>query len=130
MYASQALATTWATSSGSIDDLCRLDAAAGETLPAGGHVDAAATWSRWSARLLLGCSSLATRPVQPVWWMAPTPRPVSPWKYSWNSTWSRKCGSFCSFAWSPKHRPPAVCVAQEEPRQPPRQLVGDLARSS
>ncbi len=25
-----------------------------------------------------GCSSLATRPVQPVWCEAPTPRPVSP----------------------------------------------------
>ncbi len=32
-----------------------------------------------------GCSSLATSPVHPVWWEAPTPRPVSPWKYSWNS---------------------------------------------
>ena len=32
-----------------------------------------------------GMSSLATRPVQPVWCDAPTPRPVSPWKYSWNS---------------------------------------------
>jgi hypothetical protein len=30
----------------------------------------------------LGCSSLATRPVHPVWCDAPTPRPVSPWKYS------------------------------------------------
>ena len=27
-------------------------------------------------------SSLATRPVQPVWWLAPRPAPVSPWKYS------------------------------------------------
>src|SRR6476469_1473774 len=26
--------------------------------------------------------SLATRPVQPVWWLAPRPLPVSPWKYS------------------------------------------------
>src|SRR5205085_11426362 len=26
----------------------------------------------------------ATRPVQPVWWEAPSPAPVSPWKYSWN----------------------------------------------
>jgi len=29
------------------------------------------------------CSiSLATRPVQPVWWAAPRPAPLSPWKYS------------------------------------------------
>ena len=26
--------------------------------------------------------SFATSPVQPVWWLAPTPAPVSPWKYS------------------------------------------------
>ena len=26
--------------------------------------------------------SLATRPVHPVWWLAPTPDPSSPWKYS------------------------------------------------
>ena len=28
------------------------------------------------------CSILATRPVQPVWWLAPTPEPSSPLKYS------------------------------------------------
>jgi hypothetical protein len=27
-------------------------------------------------------SSLATSPVHPVWWLAPTPDPSSPWKYS------------------------------------------------
>ena len=26
--------------------------------------------------------SFATMPVQPVWWLAPSPSPVSPWKYS------------------------------------------------
>ena len=26
----------------------------------------------------------AISPVHPVWWLAPQPRPVSPWKYSWN----------------------------------------------
>src|SRR5439155_26181555 len=40
-----------------------------------------------------GCSSLATRPVHPVWCEAPTPRPVSPWKYSWNNRLSRNAGS-------------------------------------
>ena len=28
----------------------------------------------------------STSAVQPVWWLAPRPRPVSPWKYSWKST--------------------------------------------
>ena len=28
------------------------------------------------------CISLATRAVQPVWWLAPRPTPVSPLKYS------------------------------------------------
>src|SRR5262249_51066669 len=26
--------------------------------------------------------SVATSPVQPVWWLAPNPAPLSPWKYS------------------------------------------------
>ena len=30
------------------------------------------------------CMSLAMTPVQPVWWLAPRPAPLSPWKYSWN----------------------------------------------
>src|SRR5262249_12957418 len=38
----------------------------------------------------LCCSSLATSPVQPVWWDAPTPEPSSPWKYSWKGMRSRK----------------------------------------
>ena len=29
-----------------------------------------------------GCNSLATSAVQPVWWLAPIPAPLSPWKYS------------------------------------------------
>src|SRR5262249_11759930 len=46
-----------------------------------------------------GWSSFATSPVQPVWCEAPTPRPVSPWKYSWKSTRSRKWGSRASLGW-------------------------------
>lgn len=38
--------------------------------------------------------SLATSPVQPVWWLAPMPAPLSPWKYSWNGIRLRQCGSF------------------------------------
>ena len=26
--------------------------------------------------------SVATSPVHPVWWLAPSPAPLSPWKYS------------------------------------------------
>ena len=26
--------------------------------------------------------SFATTPVHPVWWLAPSPAPLSPWKYS------------------------------------------------
>src|SRR4051812_37041068 len=37
---------------------------------------------RMSARQRVS-SSLATRAVQPVWWLAPSPSPVSPWKNSW-----------------------------------------------
>src|SRR5215472_16981585 len=50
----------------------------------------------------LCCSSLATSPVQPVWWDAPTPEPSSPWKYSWKGIRSRKCGSALSVGWPPK----------------------------
>ena len=28
------------------------------------------------------CMARATRPVHPVWWLAPSPAPLSPWKYS------------------------------------------------
>jgi hypothetical protein len=37
----------------------------------------------------------ATRPVQPVWWEAPSPAPLSPWKYSKNVMLSRQRGSVC-----------------------------------
>src|SRR4051794_19413200 len=39
---------------------------------------------------------LATSPVHPVWWLAPSPVPANrssrspPWKYSWNRTWFLK----------------------------------------
>ena len=42
---------------------------------------------------LRGCSSSAMSSVQPVWCEAPSPAPVSPWKYSLNSRWSPKAGS-------------------------------------
>src|SRR6202011_1803815 len=39
----------------------------------------------WVFSLAPSCSiRLAINPVQPVWWDAPQPRPLSPWKYSWN----------------------------------------------
>ncbi len=42
-----------------------------------------------------------TSAVQPVWWLAPNPRLVSPEKYSWNSKSSRQCGSRASVRRSP-----------------------------
>ena len=45
---------------------------------------------RWRIRSSM---QRTTSAVHPVWWLAPTPRPVSPWKYSWNSTRSRQWGS-------------------------------------
>src|SRR5262249_9229891 len=38
-------------------------------------------------------SSLATSAVQPVWWLAPIPAPLSPWKYSWTRIKTLECGS-------------------------------------
>ena len=45
----------------------------------------------------------ATSPVQPVWWLAPSPAPLSPWKYSLNVMLSRHRGSFCSLSTQPWH---------------------------
>jgi len=45
--------------------------------------------------------SFATTPVQPVWWEAPSPSPLSPWKYSWNWIRSRQCGSLWNFSRAP-----------------------------
>jgi hypothetical protein len=41
---------------------------------------ASMTYSGQCARIYspLCCRSLATRPVQPVWWLAPMPAPLSP----------------------------------------------------
>src|SRR6185503_5708872 len=46
--------------------------------------------------------SWATSAVQPVWWLAPSPAPVSPWKYSEKSGRSRQWGSVWSNELSPK----------------------------
>ena len=48
-------------------------------------------------------SERTTRAVQPVWWLAPKPAPVSPWKYSWKRTRSRQCGSRANRASPPWH---------------------------
>ena len=51
---------------------------------------------------------LATSPVQPVWCDAPSPAPVSPWKYSWNGIRSRHAGSCAQPLGGSEHRPGAV----------------------
>ena len=45
----------------------------------------------------------ATIPVHPVWWDAPSPAPLSPWKYSLKTRLSRQAGSRCSRSTPPKH---------------------------
>src|SRR5262245_13426769 len=42
-----------------------------------------------TARGRRSAKRLAISAVQPVWWLAPRPWPVSPWKYSWNRIGSR-----------------------------------------
>ena len=44
----------------------------------------------------------AISPVQPVWWAAPSPAPLSPWKYSLNTRLSFQAGSFCIRSTPPK----------------------------
>ena len=44
----------------------------------------------------------ATTPVQPVWWEAPRPAALSPWKYSLKTRLSFHAGSFCSRSTQPK----------------------------
>ena len=78
----------------------------------------------------LCCSSLATSAVQPVWWLAPTPAPVSPWKYSWNGIRSRQCGSSLKTARPPNTGRRPSASAQEDAGQAPRELGGDLATAS
>src|SRR6185295_12768995 len=65
------------------------------------------------------CSSLATSPVQPVWWLAPRPAPLSPWKYSWKGTRSRQWGSRWSLSTVPKtgRRPSASRRKMRESRR-------------
>lgn len=46
---------------------------------------------KWLFQLARMPIKAATNPVQPVWCDAPTPRPESPWKYSWKRRLSRKC---------------------------------------
>jgi len=66
----------------------------------------------------------ATSAVQPVWWEAPTPRPVSPWKYSWKG--SRLCQS--RWVWKrpgvAEDRAAAVLVVEEDRNQTAGEVVG------
>ena len=59
--------------------------------------------------------SSPTSPVQPVWWLAPSPAPLSPWKYSLNRTLSFQAGSVCSRSTQPKHgRRPSAPTRKSE----------------
>ena len=50
----------------------------------------------------------ATSPVQPVWWAAPSPAPLSPWKYSLNIRLSFQAGSCLQPLDPAEARPPPV----------------------
>ena len=56
------------------------------------------------------------------------PRPVSPWKYSWNSSRSRHSGSSRNFAIEPATGPVAVGVREPDRDEAPRQVGGDVAQ--
>ena len=71
-------------------------------------------------------SSLATRPVQPVWWLAPTPRPLSPWKYSWNGHVVAPVRVVLEQLDVAEDRPSTVSVAQEDALQAARDVGRDL----
>src|SRR5262249_31766742 len=63
-------------------------------LPTPANCSLGGFWSSTNTVILLGgsprggvvagtrCKVRATMPVQPVWWLAPRPAPLSPWKYS------------------------------------------------
>ena len=73
-------------------------------------------------------SRWATRPVQPVWCDAPMPAPVSPWKYSWNSSRSRHSGSSRNFAIAPATGRWPVGVRQPDRDEPGREVRGHVAQ--
>src|SRR4029450_1827700 len=62
--------------------------------------------------------SSATVPVQPVWWLAPRPAPLSPWKYSWKRIRSRQCGSLWNVSIPPYTGRRSLLVARERRDQP------------
>ena len=95
---------------------------------AGAHQPAARPPSRARPTAPPSRNSSATAPVQPVWWLAPRPAPLSPWKYSWNRIRSRQCGSSWNFSMPAEHRPAAVLVREERARQPLPSLARDLAQ--
>ena len=70
--------------------------------------------------------SFATSAVQPVWWLAPMPAPVSPWKYSWNRMRSLPVLILLEFVDVAVHGTPAVVVAGEDAAHAARQLGRNL----
>ncbi len=68
------------------------------------------------------------RPVQPVWWLAPRPLPVSAWKYSWKGTCALQSGSRSKRFSPPNTGRRPFSSHEKEARQPPGELVGDLCQ--
>ena len=73
----------------------------------------------------------ATTPVQPVWWVAPSPAPLSPWKYSLKSRLSFHAGSLCRRSTPPKHgrRPSAPPRNSETSRWRRSSAISSSVRS-
>ena len=67
-----------------------------------------------------------TSAVQPVWWLAPSPRPVSPWKYSWNEQEILPVRIGGEARLVPVAGAPSVLVGQEEIGRGVRRARGDL----
>ena len=68
-----------------------------------------------------------TSAVQPVWWLAPRPAPLSPWKYSWNSRLSRQAGSSAKRSLTAEDRAPPGLVGEPDAHEAVGEVAGHLA---
>src|SRR6516164_3245223 len=66
----------------------------------------------------------ATSAVQPVWWQAPTPRPVSPWKYSWKGSRLRQSRWVWKRPGVAEDRAAAVLLVEDDRNQTAGEVVG------
>ena len=67
----------------------------------------------------------ATSPVHPVWWAAPSPAPLSPWKYSLNTRLSFQAGSRLQPLDPAEAGAPPVRPDEEDRDQPVLEILAD-----